>query len=210
MGYFNGLLKNLFRRNISIFALVDEQSDIDTKANVCRFSKMLCSSIGAFSYLNPGSWLVHTKIGKFCSIGHNCYIGLPSHSLSMLSTSPIFTESNNGTGFLWTKEDLVEPYKKTYIGNDVWIGEHVLIKGGITVGNGAVIGAGAVVTKDVPPYAIVGGVPAKIIRYRFNQEIVECLEKLSWWEFSEEQIKHHIGLFQKENIELSELKCFGG
>lgn len=202
MGYLSGFFKNLFRWNVSKLALVDERSEIDDKASVCRFSKMLSSSIGAYSYLNPGTWLVHARMGKFCSIGHDCYIGLPSHTLTMLSTSPLFTERCNGTGFSWVKKDLAEPYKTTTIGNDVWIGERVMIKGGVKIGDGAVVGAGSIVTKDVPAYAIVAGIPAKIIRYRFDEETVEYMKKLEWWNLSEKDLKEHIIFFQKEGIRL--------
>lgn len=205
MCYVKGFIKYAFRLNVSKLALVDRQSHIDKRANVCRFSKMLNSSIGAYSYLGPGSWLVHTEMGKFCSVGHDCYIGLPSHTLNLLSTSPIFTEQRNATGFTWTKNNFANPYMTTHIGNDVWIGERVMIKGGVTVGDGAVVGAGAIVTKDVPPFAIVVGVPARIIKYRFPEEIREALEKIQWWSLPEENLKEKIELFTKENMILKDL-----
>ena len=210
MGYLLGFLKNLHRCNVSKLALVDDESVIDSKANICRFSKMLSSEIGAYTYLNPGSWLVHTRMGRFCSIGHDCYIGLPSHTLDKLSTSPIFTERFNGTGFSWVSEDLVEPYKKTVVGNDVWIGERVMVMGGVTIGNGAVIGAGAIVTKDVPPYSVVAGVPAKILRYRFSSEMIDALEKTGWWNLPDEKLKKIITLFQKSELDMKDIFTLTG
>ena len=79
--------------------------------------------------------------------------------------------------------------KKTIIGNDVWIGQRVVVKSGCRIGDGAVVGAGAVVTKDVPPYAIVGGVPAKVIRMRFSEDIIERLKEIKWWDYSDDRLK---------------------
>ena len=84
--------------------------------------------------------------------------------------------------------------KRTYIGNDVWIGENVTIKDGVKIGNGAVIGTAAVVTKDVPPYAIVAGVPAKIIKYRFDDKKIQLLQDIKWWDWSPEMIYKNLAL----------------
>ena len=92
------------------------------------------------------------------------------------------------------------------IRDSVWIGSHALINGGVHIGNGACVAAGAVVVKDVPPYAIVGGVPAKVIRYRFTEDVIAKLEELKWWDMPEEKLKEHITLFQKENVTGEELE----
>ena len=134
---------------------------------------------------------------------------MSGHSLAFLSTSPIFTQCINALQARWVEKDVFEhksAEERAYIGNDVWIGSHVLINGGVHIGDGAVIGAGAVVVKDVPPYAIVGGVPARIIRYRFNPEIIDGLIKLQWWTLPEEQIKNNIHLFQSGSIDLDALE----
>lgn len=92
------------------------------------------------------------------------------------------------------------------MGNDVWIGSRVMVVGGVTIGDGAVIAAGAVVTKDVPPYAVVGGAPAKVIKYRFSEDIVKFLEELEWWNLPESELKKHIELFQTEGVKIGDLK----
>ena len=196
--YVSGALKKFFQRGVSLLALVSADSRISKKARIYRFAKILSSSVGDFSYVGPHSWLVKTSVGKFCSIAPNCKIGLAAHSVNFLSTSPIFTEAKNGTGHSWTKKNFFNPSLPVSVGNDVWIGERALILGGVNVGNGAVIGAGAVVTKDVPAYAVVAGVPARLIRYRFPAEKIAALEKERWWELPESVLRERIADFQQE------------
>ena len=132
-------------------------------------------------------------------------VGMGSHTLDKLSTSPIFTEKCNSTRHKWTEVSTNNPYKRVKVGNDVWIGTKVMIMGGVTVGDGAVIGAGSIVTKDVPPYAIVAGVPAKVIRYRFSSEVIDLLEKIQWWNFSPNVLKRNINLFQSKDLDMRKL-----
>lgn len=124
------------------------------------------------------------------------------HNTNQLSTSPIFTEAHNATKFQWTDKNVnAAPMKKAILGNDVLIGSHALVLGGVSIGNGAVVAAGAVVTKDVPPYAVVGGVPAKVIKYRFSQEIIDKLQEMQWWDWPEEKLRANIGLFQSYGMD---------
>lgn len=170
---------------------------------------MKFSSIGAYSYVANNTDVESADIGKFCSIADHCRIGMGGHTLDMLSTSPIFTEALNATKTQWVPKDVhAAEDKRVIIGSDVWVGSHVLINGGVKVGHGAVIGAGAVVVKDVPPYAIVGGVPAKVIRYRFSPEIIQRLLELEWWNMDEEILKENICFFQRDNISLDEVNAF--
>lgn len=149
--------------------------------------------IGAYSYLMSARIRVTTHIGRYVSIARNVVIGEPNHPTDWLSTSPI--QYNFALKWGWhkslenfKKEDVAKESKpgifgaKVTIGNDVWIGGEVTVLRGVTICDGAIVAAGSVVTKDVPPYAIVGGVPAKIIRYRFDPEMINRLLKLQWWD----------------------------
>ena len=142
-------------------------------------------------------------IGKLCSIacGAKFIFNSANHNLSSLSTYPfpIFFEEweldvRNITKAWDHKGNII-------IGNDVWIGYEAVILAGVTIGDGAVVGARAVVTKDIPPYAIVGGVPAKLIRNRFSQHTIEILQKLKWWDWPKERIAQHLAAIQSGNIE---------
>ncbi|WP_295728103.1 CatB-related O-acetyltransferase [uncultured Muribaculum sp.] len=159
------------------------------------------SSIGDYTYIGPNSRVVYSTVGKFCSIAGEVCLGLATHPLTYISSSPIFISTNNATGHRWTTKNVdFHEYVPTKIGNDVWIGTRAIIMGGITIGDGAVVGAGAVVTKDVPPYAIVGGIPAKIIRYRFDSGTIDVLLRLKWWNLSSRIVKKNIGIFQRADF----------
>ncbi len=136
--------------------------------------------IGKFTYFGEYCHVSqHTKIGKFCSIGNLCTIGARRHDVSALSTWP----------HVATLDAVEKLNKPTTIGNDVWIGCNVVILSGLTIGDGAVIGAGAVVTKDVPPYAIAYGSPARVRKYRFNKATIAKLLRLAWWDEPVETIR---------------------
>ena len=147
-------IKSIFQRSISFSSQV-EYSTISVKARVWGHCKVFHSTLGDYSYIGANSRLIYTHVGKFCSIAGNCAIGMGSHSIKNISTSPIFTVMKNAVGISWSRDNKYEEYKVIEIGNDVWIGQRVMIMGGVHIGNGAVIGAGAIVTKDIPPYAIV-------------------------------------------------------
>ncbi|QNV66588.1 CatB-related O-acetyltransferase [Pseudomonas sp. CFA] len=166
-------------------ALID--SHVPRSSKVESGSTLFSTRFGEHSFCGYDCTFIKTTIGSFCSVANNVVVGGARHPIEYVSTSPVF---------LAHKESIKKKFSRheyrwdptTTIGHDVWIGEGVLIKGGITIGTGAVIGMGSVVTKDVPPYAIYGGNPARLIRYRFPESIVEGLLKSRWWELSDEQL----------------------
>ena len=130
----------------------------------------------------------NVKIGRYCSVAKHVDIGLPEHPVNWLSISPRqFFPNFSGWDCLTGKKVSVKPFVResgmTEIGNDVWIGDHVVIMSGVKIGDGAIVAAGAVVTKDVPPYAIVGGIPARVIKYRFDEKTIRRLLDLQWWRY---------------------------
>jgi acetyltransferase-like isoleucine patch superfamily enzyme len=153
-------------------------------------------SLGLYSYIAKDTSLVDISIGKFCSIGNGIKNHLGNHpSRVFVSSHPAFYSPNAPTGAFVEREYFEEFGKNVSIQNDVWIGAGALLMDGVTVGNGAIVAARSVVTKDVPPYAIVGGTPAKLIRYRFDEEEIELLEKSQWWNKDLSWIEKNVGLF---------------
>ena len=151
-------------------------------------------NIGEWTYLGSDTTIANEKdsiIGRYCSISHHVRIGLPQHPLNCLSTHTFYlkdrpsrlfgadiAEENKLSDF--DRSQLLKPVE---VGNDVWIGYGAIIMNGVKIGDGAVVAAGSIVTHDVPPYAIVGGVPAKLIKYRFDEKMREELLNLKWWDY---------------------------
>ena len=165
-------------------------STIHKTASVNSGCSIYNSVIGKCSYLGYDCEVIDAEIGSFCSLASGIHIGLAEHPTEWVSTSPVFQNVNSSIKKKYA-ELLLPKDKSTIIGNDVWIGTNAIIKKGVYIGDGAVIGSGAVVTKDIPPYSIVGGCPAKIIRYRFNDNIVERLIKSKWWNLSEIELEKY-------------------
>ena len=126
-----------------------------------------------------------SRIGKFCAIASNVHIGTGSHSLNYLTIRSFTYRSTGPWNIPECNQVKFENHKPVFIGNDVWIGLNAIIMDGVTIGDGAVIGAGAVVTKDIPPYAIAVGVPAKIIKYRFDENTIKRIQAVQWWNLPE-------------------------
>ena len=154
--------------------------------------------IGEHSYICHTTRMGAVKIGKYCSIGNDVTLGADNHPYDAITTSPFIYSRKKvaiiGGDILVDEKKLLKsppkPIDKVYaiIENDVWVGEKAIIKAGVRIGNGAVVGAGAIVTHDVPPYAIVAGVPANVIKYRFSEDIIAKLQELKWWDYPEKFI----------------------
>lgn len=153
-------------------------------------SYLISSSIGRYTSIGRNTSVIHAAIGNFCSISWNVTIGATAHPMDRLTTHAFpYVKSFD----LSHEENKITT--KTTVGHDVWIGTNVVILPGVRIGNGAVIGAGAVVTSDVPDYAVCAGVPAKILRYRFDEQTILKLHKVAWWNWDANQIKKNISLF---------------
>ncbi|WP_313527186.1 DapH/DapD/GlmU-related protein [Anaerotignum sp.] len=164
---------------------------------VKSYSELFDVNMGDFSYCAGYNQIYYATIGKFCSIATNVRINPGNHPTYSRIAQHHFTYRRELFGFgkdddaffNWRKEQPV------VIGNDVWIGHNAIIMPGVTIGNGAVIGSGAVVTKDVLPYSIVVGVPARQIKMRFSDDMIQKIEKTNWWNWDYETIKNRIDDF---------------
>ncbi len=148
-----------------------------------KFSRLRDVHMGRFSYVGRETQVYHARIGNFTSIGPQVLIGLGEHPAEdFVSTHPMFYSDRGQSNPVIVDKPLFEEMPTTEIGNDVWIGARAILRTGVKVGDGAIIAAGAVVVKDVEPFSIVGGVPAKHIRYRFTAEEIALILRSKWWD----------------------------
>jgi acetyltransferase-like isoleucine patch superfamily enzyme len=157
-------------------------------------------SIGRFTYLAPDAKVVNGTVGRYCSIGPGALIGgMGLHPSNWISTHPIFFSTKGQLGgFTYSDRNYFDEQPATDIGNDVWIGARAIVLDGRKVGDGAIIAAGAVVVKDVAPYSIVGGVPARVIRFRFDEATISRLLEIKWWNWPIERARSLAHLFRSD------------
>lgn len=177
---------------------ISHSCKISPHCHILENSFILNSIINSYSYVGRNSLVQNASIGSFCSIANDVHIGLGSHPIDYFSTSPLtYRVANTFKIKLVDQNYDFEEYNKIEIGNDVWIGFRAVIMDGVKIGDGAIVAAGAVVTKDIPPYAIVGGIPAKIINHRFEPEKIKYLLDLKWWNLPLSEIKKNINELNK-------------
>lgn len=203
-------LKKILYKDISPLAFWDRASTFTRYTSFQRKAKLMHSHVGRYSRICINTELFYTSVGDFSIIARNCVVGLGAHPTNTLSPHSIFYKKKRWKWHDdWCKDTgFRESDKPIIIGNGVWIGMRCLILDGVTIGDGAIVAAGAVVTKDVPPFAVVGGVPAKVLKYRFSPEIIERLLEIKWWNLPDEEITRVIDLFHKPNPTLADLDMY--
>lgn len=162
-------------------------SKVHNTSKVESGSHIVNSTIDKYSFCGYDCEIMNCKIGSFTSIANNVIIGGAMHPVEWVSMSPVFYEGRDSVSKKFALHKRT-PEKVTIIEHDVWIGQNVMIKQGVKIGIGAVVGMGSIVTKDVEPYSIVAGNPAKIIKFRFEAEIIHKLLDSKWWEYSDDEL----------------------
>lgn len=187
-------IHNYFRfksAKIDMGTCIDKLSVVEPNVHILSNGTINNSKVSSYSYIGKNCIVQNTNIGKFCSIANDVIIGLGKHPLNLISTSTLFYKRQNTLNIELIEKDIeFSEYEQINIMNDVWIGARALIMDGVTIGNGAVIASNCVVTHNVPDYAIVAGVPAKIIKYRFSEEKIKQLLIEKWWDKNIEEIKY--------------------
>lgn len=169
-------------------------SKIHSTAKVASKSHLVNVTMDKYSYIGSDCTILNTSIGKFCSIADNVIVGGASHPMHWVSMSPVFHKGRNILKKNFSQNTYITS-KNTIIGNDVWIGNNVLIKAGVNISDGAVIGMGSIVTKDIGPYEIHAGNPAKMVRKRFDEKTINLLLESEWWNWNDNQIKEKAHIF---------------
>jgi len=172
---------------------VADECDLASHVKISKHSYCFKTTIGSYSYLAGFNIVANASIGKFCSIGSFVSIGPGMHPThTYVSTSPVFFSPHKQCGNTFADRFYFQDSGKVVIGNDVWIGNNVVILDNVTIGDGAIIAAGAIVNKNVAPYTIVGGVPARRIKTRFSEDQIKKLLESKWWEKNEKWLKDNL------------------
>lgn len=188
--------ESIFYRGVRI----DELSKMGRFNVLFSNATVINSTIGDYTFIQRNSFINCAEIGKFCSIAMNVHVGPGQHPTVFVSSHPAFYSSSQPLAKTFSQTDKYDPFKKVIVGHDVWLGQNCVVMDGVKIGIGAVVGAGAVVTRDVPAYAIVGGVPAGLIRFRFDEEVRKLLLESQWWDWPEQQIMQYIDNFSNVNL----------
>ena len=195
-----------FLQNVKTHAgvIFDPSNKFEGKNIILSNSRVYQSKVGRYTYISTNSLISRTWIGRYSSIGNWVSTGIGRHPINFVSTHPLFHSFLVSTSLGFVPYDIGEKYKThkvlesgyyVKIGSDVWIGDRVMIMDGTTIGDGAIIGAGSIVNKNVEPYEIVAGVPARHLRYRFTADKIKFLLSLKWWNRDESWIKDNANLF---------------
>lgn len=192
--------------------VVFKKAEFEGSNRIGKRTNIRKAKIGFGTYIGENCLLNNVKIGRFCSIGNNIRIVLGNHPLNYVSTHPFcYTTIFEKEGLYFKNikkfDDILrlDEDKVLEIGSDVWIGDNVVIFGGVKIGDGAVLGTGTIITKDVPAYSVIVGIPGKVLKMRFSQNEIEFLEKLKWWNKDKEWLEKNIDKFSNiSNLMFSE------
>lgn len=202
-----GLRQAAYKRRLRGKVIFDRKTSVSCDTvfeggnRVARGASLKSCRIGYGTIIGFDADMSNTRVGRYCSVVPKIVRG--RHPVDRVSTHPAFYSLAKQAGFTYAREQSFEEFKyaepesktSVVIGNDVWIATGAVVVEGVTIGDGAVVMCGAVVTKDVPPYAIVGGVPAKVVRYRFDPETIDWLLRLRWWDKDRQWIQDHAAYF---------------
>ncbi len=176
------------------------ESRFESNIAINRRNFIQQSNLGCFTYTGPNTMIRAVEVGKFCSISWNVSLGGKNHHYDRVTNSTEWAFHNLCGSKPEGRFEYGAGHQPCVIGNDVWIAANVVVLRGVKIGNGAVIGAGAIVTKDVEPYSIVAGVPAKKLKKRFDEDTIVVLQEVAWWDWPVEVIRENLGLIYSEKV----------